>query len=188
MARIDTSGIEGYDSMTAEEKLAALEAFEYEDNTAKYEQMKSSFDRASKEAADWKKKHNQLLSDDERKKQENDEALSQMQKELEELRREKYLSTHEAKALALGMDEKTAKTVSEAIVDGKYEVMFDTFGKFLKTHDHEIEVNLLKDTPRAPGGDGEHAMTLAEFKKLSTDERAKFALEHPDQYEELYKT
>ena len=188
MARIDTSGIEGYDTMTAEEKLAALESYEYEDNTAKYEQMKSSFDRASKEAADWKKKHNQLLSDDERKKQESDETLSKMKQELEELRREKYTSQYEAKALALGMDDKTAKTVSVSLVEGKMDEFFDAFGKFLKAHDHEIEVNLLKDTPRAPGGEGEHAMTLAEFKKLSTDERAKFALEHPDQYEELYKT
>ena len=186
MARIDTSAIDGYESMSAEEKLAALESFEYEDNTAKYEQMKSSFDRASKEAADWKKKHNQLLSDDERQKQEKDEELSKMQKELEELRREKYLSNHEAKALALGMDEKTAKTVSEAIVDGKFETMFDTFAKFLKTHDHEIEVNLLKDTPRAPGGEGENAMTKDDLKKMSASDRYKFSVEHPDEYKEIY--
>ena len=32
MARIDTSMIDGYENMTAEEKLSALESFEYEDS------------------------------------------------------------------------------------------------------------------------------------------------------------
>ena len=34
MAKIDITKIEGYDIMTAEQKLAALEAFEYEDNAS----------------------------------------------------------------------------------------------------------------------------------------------------------
>ena len=34
MAKIDTNLIEGYADMTPEQKLAALEAFEYEDNAA----------------------------------------------------------------------------------------------------------------------------------------------------------
>ena len=33
MAKIDITKIEGYDKMTPEEKLAALEAFEYEDTS-----------------------------------------------------------------------------------------------------------------------------------------------------------
>ena len=34
MARIDVGSIDGYADMTAEEKLAALENFEYEDHSA----------------------------------------------------------------------------------------------------------------------------------------------------------
>lgn len=186
MAKIDTSGIEGYSEMSAEEKLAALESFEYDDNSAKLEQTKAAFDRASKEAADWKKKHNQLLSDDERKKQENDETLSKMQQELEELRREKYFSQYKAKALGLGIDEKTAETISVSLVEGNIEQVFDAFGKFLKAHDHEIEVGLLKETPRAPGGDGAKVMTKEEFSKLSVGDRYKFSVEHPEEYKNLY--
>lgn len=184
--KIDTSTIENYDSMSAEEKLAALESFEYDDNSAKLEQTKAAFDRASKEVAEWKKKHNQLLSDDERKKQEADEALEAMQKELEELKREKFTSLYKAKGLALGMDEKTSETVSVAIVDGKIDAVFDAWGKFLKAHDKEIEVNLLKETPRAEGSDGEGAMTKEALKKLSPAERYKFSTEHPDEYKNIY--
>ena len=37
MAKIDTSKITGYAEMSAEDKLKALEAFEYEDNAAELE-------------------------------------------------------------------------------------------------------------------------------------------------------
>ena len=40
MAKIDTNLIEGYADMTPEQKLAALEGFEYEDNTAELERQK----------------------------------------------------------------------------------------------------------------------------------------------------
>ena len=39
MAKIDTSKITGYAEMSAEDKLKALEAFEYEDNAAELEKL-----------------------------------------------------------------------------------------------------------------------------------------------------
>lgn len=42
MAKIDITKIEGYDKMTPEEKLAALEAFEYEDNSSELEKYKNA--------------------------------------------------------------------------------------------------------------------------------------------------
>lgn len=186
MAKIDTSGIEGYENMSAEEKLAALESFEYDDNSAKLEQTKAAFDRASKEAADWKKKHNQLLSDDERKSQEKDEAFKAMQAKIDELEREKTLGHCNAKALGVVGDGKYAETLSTSFVEQDADTFFDTLGKFLKTHDHEIEVNLLKETPRAPGSDGAKVMTKEEFSKLSVGDRYKFSVEHPEEYKNLY--
>ena len=43
MAKIDTSKIEGYDSMSAEDKLKALEEYEYEDNADELENQKKIF-------------------------------------------------------------------------------------------------------------------------------------------------
>ena len=40
MAKIDTSKIPGYAEMSAEDKLKALEAFEYDDNAAEVERLK----------------------------------------------------------------------------------------------------------------------------------------------------
>ena len=51
MAKIDTSKITGYAEMSAEDKLKALEAFEYEDNVAELEKQKAAVSKANSEAA-----------------------------------------------------------------------------------------------------------------------------------------
>ncbi len=45
MAKIDTSKIPGYAEMSAEDKLKALEAFEYDDNAAEVERLKGAVSR-----------------------------------------------------------------------------------------------------------------------------------------------
>ena len=75
MAKIDVSSIDGYENMTAEEKIKTLEAFEYNDNSTELEKYKSAASKANSEAASWKKKHNELLSEDERKKQEQADSM-----------------------------------------------------------------------------------------------------------------
>lgn len=67
MAKIDTSKITGYAEMSAEDKLKALEAFEYEDNAAELEKQKAAVSKANSEAAEWKRKHNALLGETRRR-------------------------------------------------------------------------------------------------------------------------
>ena len=96
MHRIDTTLIEGYENMNAEEKLAALEAFEYDDYSSEVQRYKNAATKANGEAASWKKKHNELLSQDELAKQQNAETLEDMKNELETLRKEKTVSGYKA--------------------------------------------------------------------------------------------
>lgn len=91
MAKIDTNLIEGYADMTPEQKLAALEGFEYEDNAVELERQKNALSKANSEAAEWKRKHNALLTDEQRKQQEQAEKWENMEKELAGLRKEKPL-------------------------------------------------------------------------------------------------
>ena len=55
MAKIDVSKIEGYAEMTPEEKVAALEAHEYDDLSAEVEKYKNAASKANSEAADWRR-------------------------------------------------------------------------------------------------------------------------------------
>lgn len=150
--KIDTSKIEGYADMTTEEKLAVLEGFEYDDNSEEVSRLKAANTKASKEAADWKRKHNALLDDDTRKQQEADEKYQAMEKELNELKRDKTVATYTASYLKMGYEETLAKTISEAMADGDNDKVFECQQKFLEAHDKEITKGALKNTPRPGAG------------------------------------
>lgn len=155
MAKIDTSIIDGYESMTADEKIKALEEFEYNDNSTELERYKAAASKANSEAASWKKKHNELLSEDERKKQEQADSLAQMQTELEELRTSKKISEYKAKFVAQGYDEALAEDTAKAMADGNSEKVFANNQKFLDDYAKRVKADALKKTPRPTPGQGE---------------------------------
>ena len=154
MAKIDVSKIEGYASMSAEDKVKALEALEYEDNTVELERLKDLYDKAASDAASWKKKHNELLTEDERKKQEDADALANMKKELDELRKDKTISEFKAKLIAQGYDEALASDTAQAMADGDTAKVFANQGKFLEDYAKKVKADAMKKTPKPPAGDG----------------------------------
>lgn len=154
MAKIDVTLINGYADMTAEEKLAALEAFEYEDNTSELEKIKSSLSKANSEAKSWKDKYNAKLSDEERKEQESGQELENLRNQVMELQKEKTISGYKAKYLADGYSEQLAEESAKALADGDMEKVFANQKAFLESHDREMKEQLLKKTPGMPGGNG----------------------------------
>lgn len=154
MAKIDTSKIPGYEEMSAEDKLKALEAFEYDDNAAEVERLRGAVSKANSEAAAWKKKHNELLTEDERKKQEDADALANMKKELDELRKDKTVSEFKAKLIAQGYDEALASDTAQAMADGDTAKVFANQGKFLEDYAKKVKADAMKKTPKPPAGDG----------------------------------
>ena len=154
MAKIDTSKIPGYAEMSAEDKLKALEAFEYDDNAAEVERLKGAVSKANSEAAGWKKKHNELRTEDERKKQEDADALANMKKELDELRKDKTISEYKAKLIAQGYNEALASDTAQAMADGDTAKVFANQGKFLEDYAKKVKADAMKKTPKPPAGDG----------------------------------
>lgn len=154
MAKIDTSKIEGYANMTPEQKLAALEGFEYEDNSAELEQQKNALSKANSEAAEWKRKHNALLSEEEKKKQEDADKLAQMEQELADLRKGKTVSEYKAKFVAQGYDEALAEETAKALADGDSAKVFANQSKFLEEYAKKVKADAIKKTPKPGAGAG----------------------------------
>lgn len=179
--------VENYANMSAEEKLKALEELELEDNAAEMERLKNAVSKANSESAEWKRKHNALLSEEERRKQEQADSLAAMQAELESLRKEKTVSEYTAKYVSLGYDEKLANETATAMADGD---MAKVFANIAKANDALVKkaiADKLKDTPRPTPGDVPGvSMTKEKLMKLSDAEYAKFAAEHPEEYKALY--
>ena len=140
MAKIDTSKIEGYANMTPEQKLAALEGFEYEDNSAELEKQKNALSKANSEAAEWKRKHNALLSEEEQ--------------ELADLRKGKTVSEYKAKFVAQGYDEALAEETAKALADGDSAKVFANQSKFLEEYAKKVKADAIKKTPKPGAGAG----------------------------------
>lgn len=187
MTKIDISKIEGYTDMTPEEKVAALEAIEYEDFSTEVEKYKNIASKANSAAAEWRKKHNALLSEEEQKKQANEEELASLRQQVADMQKKELIAGHKAKFLAMGYDETLADVTAKAMVDGDTDKVFANQKKFLEAHDKSIKAELLGKTPKPPaGGNNGDGMTIEKFRKLSSQERYEYSVNHPNEYKELY--
>lgn len=182
MAKINTSAIEGYEAMTAEEKLAALEALDIPD----VDKIKSALDKATSEASSYKKQLRERMTEEEARAAKDAEDRAAIQKELEELRAEKVVGQHTAKFLGLGYDEKLARETATALASGEHETVFRNHAKFLADREKALRAEILKATPTPPAGDGAEKKTREDFAKMTLAEKQKFARENPEAFNEFY--
>lgn len=154
MAKIDITKIEGYATMTDAQKVAAFEAYELPAPDYTGYVKKETFDKTASEAAAWKRKHNELLSDEEKKKQEQEDKYTALEKELADLRTAKVISEYTAKYIAQGYDEKLAAETAKAYADGDAAKVFENNEKFLAEYAKKLKAEALKSTPRPQGGTG----------------------------------
>jgi len=188
MAKIDTSTIEGYSDMTPEQKIAALEAYESAEPDYSGYVKKDVFDKTASELAAKKKELNAKLSEDEKKRRQEQEDREKLQSAYDQLLHDSKISKFKAELLAMGYEDKLASETAEAMVDGDNDKVFANQKKQLEVVQKAARAEALKKTPKPqPDGDGK-AMTLTEFRKLSPQERYAFAEKNPEDYKALYNT
>lgn len=187
MVKIDVGLIEGYAEMTAEEKIAALENFEIaaKVDTKEIERYKNAASKANSEAAEWKRKHNALLSEDEQRQLEKQQEIENMKAELEGLKQLKVESENKARLIGLGYSEELAEKSAQAITSGDIEKLFEYQKEFQEQLVNKTKSELLKETPTPPGGSGKQPeITPAQFAEMGYSERVQLNADNP----ELYKT
>lgn len=193
MAKIDVTLIEGYETMSAEEKLAALESYEYDDHSAEIadlDKYKDAMTKANHEAAEYKKQLKTLQDQQKTGSSKADDTIAKLQEQIAELTRQNTISSYTAQFTALGYDKDLAEATAIATADGDVATVFENQKKFLEAHDKDIKADILKQTPKpGQGGTGRQApaMTLEKFRKLSQTERMKYAAEFPEEYAKLYQ-
>jgi len=188
MAKVDITKIEGYEGMTPEEKIKALEAYEIEDVQPDYSGYvkKDVFDKTASELAGVKKQLKEKMTDDEAAKQKEQEEREELQSKYEKLLHDSEVSKNKAKLLALGYEEKLADDTAEAMVTGDLEKVMANQKKHLEAVEKKVRAEALKDTPK-PTGDGDSkTMTLEKLRGMSPSERYTYSQEHPEEYKELY--
>ena len=188
MAKVDITKIEGYEGMTPEEKIKALEAYEIEDVQPDYSGYvkKDVFDKTASELAGVKKQLKEKMTDDEAAKQKEQEEREELQSKYDKLLHDSEVSKNKAKLLALGYEEKLADDTAEAMVTGDLEKVIANQKKHLEAVEKKVRAEALKDTPK-PTGDGDSkTMTLEKLRGMTPSERYTYSQEHPEEYKELY--
>jgi hypothetical protein len=169
MAKIDISAIEGYTEMSAEEKLAALESFEIPEPDFTGYVKKELLDKASSEAASFKKQLREKMTEEEAAKAKAAEDMASMQEELAKLRQEKVIQEYTAQFLGIGYDKELAVETAEALEKGDMHTVFLNQTKFSTAREKALKAELLKDTPKPPAGNGTSA---ADFQKKIDEAQA----------------
>ena len=161
--KIDTSAIPGYADMTAEEKLAALESFEFQpepddDAAAKEKRWKDLISKANGEAAEYKKQLREHLNAEEKEKLEREEAAKKAAEEqaekdrrYDELLKETTITKLTAKYIALGWSQELAAATAQAQYDGDTDKVFANMKTFADAREKEIIAEAAKHGPK-PGG------------------------------------
>jgi len=184
--KIDTTLIPNFDELPEEAKSAIL-AMEFADAPDMSQFVaKAVFDKKASEAADLSKQLKSKMTQEEQTAAQQAEVLATMQAELESLRADKTKSEYTTQFLAIGYDEKLAKSTAEALYKGDMATVFKNQAVFVAEREKSMKADLLKSTPVPPAGIGEKTPSKEDFKKMSLLEKAKFANEHPELYNEFY--
>jgi hypothetical protein len=181
--KIDVTKIAGYAEMSAEAKLAALEAFDYDDGAGEIEKLKQNVIKANGDAADWKKKHNALLAEKGNVETESNERVKTLEAQVAEMLKTTRIAETKAKFTALGYSEELADETAKAFVDGDTDTFFANQKKFNDERTRILNNEKIQKTPAPPAGQGKTSMTKDEYGKLSLFEKQQLH----DNNKELYK-
>lgn len=155
--KIDVTKIDGYENMSAEDKLKALEGYEFDvptpkDNSEEVKNLKESLSKANSQAAEWKRQFREKQTEAERAEAERAEREKAVEEELKSLRRDKSVSGYVAQCLALGYSADLAQKAAEAMADGNTSEIFACQQAFLEAKQKEIEAAALNKQPTLTAG------------------------------------
>lgn len=165
--KIDLSLIEGYETMSAEDKLKALEAFEFDTSEldrlkADNQKQKDLITKYTGQISSMKKAETEGLSAAEKKAKEQEEAMLDLQAKYDELLKASTISGYVAKYISLGYDEALATESANALVDGDMEKVFANSEKFKASLEKQYKAEAARSMPKP---DGKGGVTVPKTKK-----------------------
>ena len=166
------------DNMSTEDRLAEL--------LAENKRLKRASDKATSEAASYKKQLMDSKSESERAAMEKAERDAAMREELETLRKESAINKYAKSFVALGYSEKQAMLAAEAQYTGDTDTLFHIQQEHQTEYEKRIKADLMKSMPvPSIGNDDGITITQKQFDEMDYMDRVKLFNEHPDVYAKL---
>lgn len=184
--KIDTTKIPNFDTLPDDAKNAIL-GMEFADAPDMSQFVaKSVFDKKASEAADLSKQLKSRMTEDEAKAAQEAADRAALVERAEKAEQALALSTYVSAYVALGYDEKLARSTAEAMIKGDTETVFKNQRTHMETREKALRAELLKQTP-PPAGGTPTDKTREDFQKMSLADKQKFAAENPEVYASFYK-
>lgn len=149
--KIDPSKIEGFDNLSADEKVAALLNQEIEveqTEPADVTKLKTSLSKANSEAAEYKRLLREKQTEAERAEADRAEREKALQDELASYRDKERISTYKANLMGAGIDEPTADLMAKSLPEGVSDEYFLATKSFL---DNQRQKLLTESINKQPG-------------------------------------
>jgi len=149
--------------------------------------LKRSVDKASSEAAEFKKKYRESLTETEKASQEKAEAEAAKQAEFDEMKRKLAIND----LINEYMDREFPKDIATKIATARYDGDNDTVNAIEKQMDEakrkKWEADFLKSRPEIAAGAGTSStnLTKEDFDKMSLVEKTKLKRENEAEYNRL---
>lgn len=149
--RIDPSKIDGFDGMTAEEKVKALLGQEIEvenpADSADVVRLKNAYNKACEEAGNYRKQLREKQTEAERAEAERAERDKERDELLKTLLAEKRVSTYKANFMMAGYDAETADMMAKNLPDGVTDEYFAAQKAFLENQKQALLSEALNKQP-----------------------------------------
>ena len=153
--KINTATIENYDSMSAEEKVAALEGLEVTDadTEKKYKDLISKANSEAKKYKDAMREAEEKLkgqmTEEERARQEQAEKYQAIEEENARLKRDMTITSKTAFYQSIGFDEELAKQTATAFVDGDFDTVEANQKKAHEAFESALRQSVREETVRS---------------------------------------
>lgn len=150
---------ENMDGMTAEELKAFIQGIEIpeaktEDNSSADEitRLKNALSKSNSEAADYRKKWQATLSEQERLEAERQQREADREARIAELEKEKAIGDYTAKYLAVGYSADLAKSSALAMAEGNKDQVFADMNAFIAEKTKQLQAEALNTQPQITQG------------------------------------
>lgn len=150
-------------------------------------QLKASIKEKDTEIEGYK---NSQLTDDQKKQKELDDiantkrdlAIERSQIQAEKILSKVVTDDKELESLVKGISSEDIEATKVLATN-----LVDTITKQKEATEAKIREELINDTPKPTGGEGDKTMTKETFLKLDYNEQVKYKIENPEGYKELFK-
>ena len=169
--KIDTTKIDGFDTMSDAEKIAALSNYEFVDANEVEAKYKKLISERNTEVAQYKKA-NQKLDDElkarmdeaELKQREKDDELAKLKEQYEATIKEGRVAKQMAVYKSLGYSDELAKETAEAFINGDYDTVNANQLKAHAEFEKSIRAEVVRSDPKPTSkGDATQRYTKAEI-------------------------